>query len=80
MSNDDGKLHIVGGGKREPTPEEVLVEQAIEANRRAQNCLLAIQNELRRYQCMIEPLISISGSGKMQGNWAVIPLAVITPQ
>jgi hypothetical protein len=50
------------------------VEIGVDAQRRAQNCIIDIKNALERYQCVIEPIIQITGNGITKGSYMVIPL------
>ena len=61
---------------RKMTDSEKRVESVLESQMRAKNCLIAIQNELRRWNCKVEPVMTISSQG-IQSNWAVAPLVEI---
>ncbi len=50
-----------------------VVENAIDAKRRSENCMVDIQNVLKRWNCMINPMVIISGRG-IQPNFEIIPL------
>ncbi len=64
---------MVNGNTSKMTDSEKAVESALEAQRRAQNCLIDIQNVLKRWNCAIDPIIQISGQG-VGRSYAVIPL------
>jgi hypothetical protein len=49
------------------------VESALEAERRAQNCMVDLKNVLERWQCRINPIITISGMGVMP-KFEIVPL------
>ncbi len=54
------------------TDTERQVESAVEAQRRSKNCLVDIENVLRRWNCRIEPVMTISFQG-IQTSFAVVP-------
>ena len=56
------------------TDTEREIEIGVEANRRAQNCMIDIKNALNRWKCQIEPMVQISGSGIVKGNFMIVPL------
>jgi len=49
------------------------VELGIDAKRRADNCMVDIQNALKKWKCVIDPVVQISGSG-ISRSYAIIPL------
>ncbi len=51
------------------------VERAIGEKRRCENCLISIQNELKRWNCTIGPVITHTARG-VQAGWEIIPLQV----
>ena len=61
------------------TDSERQVESAIEADGRAKNCLIDIQNVLKRWNCRIEPIVTISSQG-IQTAFGVSPLMVVKIQ
>lgn len=61
------------------TDSERQVESAVEAQRRSKNCLVDIENVLKRWNCRIEPVITISSQG-IQTAFAVAPLMVVKIQ
>jgi hypothetical protein len=54
------------------TDTERQVESAVEAQRRSKNCLVDIENVLRRWNCRIEPIMTISFQG-IQTSFVVVP-------
>ena len=55
------------------TDTEREVRLGMDAQRRSKNCLIDIQNVLKRWNCTIDPIVQISGKG-ISGSYAVIPL------
>ena len=55
------------------TDTEKEIELGIDAQRRANNCLVDIKNTLNKWKCTIDPVIQISGQG-IARSYAVIPL------
>ena len=53
-----------------------IVEEAISSDIRAKNCLVDIQNALKRWGCRINPIIELSGMG-MKTNFQVVPMQII---
>ncbi len=53
-----------------------VVENAIDAKRRSENCMVDIRNALSRYNCAINPVCIISGRG-IQTNFEIIPLDMV---
>ena len=53
-----------------------IVEEAISADLRAKNCLIDIQRVLGRWNCRINPMVQISGTG-VSVNFQVVPLTNI---
>jgi hypothetical protein len=51
------------------------VEAAIDADRRAKNCMVDVQNALKKWNCQIEPILTLTSRG-VQGAWAVEPLMI----
>jgi hypothetical protein len=56
------------------TDAEREIRLGVDAQRRAQNCMIDIKNTLNKWKCQIEPMIQISGSGIVKGNFMVVPL------
>lgn len=56
------------------TDTERQVESAIDAERRAKNCLIDIEKVLVRWNCRIDPMVTISSQG-IQAGFGVIPLS-----
>jgi hypothetical protein len=50
------------------------VERGMDAKRRADNCLIDIQNVLKRCMCVIDPRIEISSSTGVKSSFAIVPL------
>lgn len=46
----------------------------MDAKRRADNCLIDVQNALKRWMCVIDPRIEISGSTGVKPSYAIVPL------
>ncbi len=61
------------------TDTERQVESAIESSLRSKNCLIDIENVLKRWNCRIEPVITISSQG-IQTAFGVAPLMVVKMQ
>ncbi len=55
------------------TDSEREIELGIDAQRRANNCLVDIKNVLAKWKCTIDPIIQISGQG-ISRSYAIIPL------
>ena len=55
------------------TDTEKEIEIGIDAQRRAENCLVDIKNALKKWSCTIDPIVQISGQG-IARSYAVIPL------
>ncbi len=53
-----------------------VVEEAISADIRANNCLIDIKKILERWNCRINPMVQISGAG-ISTNFQVVPLTNI---
>ncbi len=53
-----------------------VVENAIDAKRRSENCMVDIRNVLKRWNCMINPVVIISGRG-IQPQFEIIPLDMV---
>ena len=49
------------------------IELGIDAQRRANNCLVDIKNVLKKWGCTIDPIVQISSQG-IGRSYAVIPL------
>lgn len=49
------------------------VETVMEEKRRSENCMVDIQNVLKRWRCAINPMVTISGRG-IQPNFEIVPL------
>ena len=61
------------------TDSERQVESAIEAQGRSKNCLIDIENTLKRWNCRIEPVMTISSQG-IQTGYGVAPMMVVKIQ
>lgn len=61
------------------TDSERQVEEAVDAKRRADNCLIGVQNELKKWNCKIEPIMTFSSMG-IQANWGIAPMMVVKIQ
>jgi hypothetical protein len=57
------------------TDSERQVEAALDADRRSKNCLVDVQNVLKRWNCVIDPMVMVSTKGVMV-SWGVIALMV----
>lgn len=55
------------------TDTEKEIELGIDAQRRANNCLVDIKNALARWKCTLDPIVQISSQG-ISRTYAVIPL------
>ena len=55
------------------TDTEKEIELGIDAQRRANNCLVDIKNALARWKCTLDPIVQISEQG-ISRTYAVIPL------
>ena len=58
------------------TDSEIAVEMALDAKRRADNCLIDIKKILDRWGCRINPIVSVSGRG-ISANFEVVPLETV---
>ena len=61
------------------TDSERQVESVVDAQRRSKNCLVDIQNLLKRWNCRIEPIVTISSQG-IQTAFAVAPMIEVKIQ
>ncbi len=61
------------------TDAERAVEGAIEIQTRSRNCMIEIENILKRWNCKIEPVITLSSQG-IQGNWGITPIMAVKIQ
>jgi len=61
------------------TEAEKQVELAVDAQRRSKNCLVDVENVLKRWNCRIEPIVQISSKG-IQTSFAVAPLITVKMQ
>jgi len=57
------------------TDTEKQIENAVDAQRRSQNCLIDVENALKRWNCRIEPVVTISSQG-IKMAYGVAPLMV----
>ncbi len=55
------------------TDSEREIELGIDAQRRANNCLVDIKNVLAKWKCTIDPIIQISSQG-IGRSYSVVPL------
>lgn len=55
------------------TDTEKEIDLGIDAQRRANNCLVDIKNALAKWKCTIDPIMQISGQ-RISSSFAVIPL------
>ena len=62
------------------TDSERQVESAVEAQARSKNCMIDIQNILKRWNCRIEPVMTISSFQGIQANYAVVPMVEVKIQ
>lgn len=72
-----GEVKEINDGLRNGRPvtdAEKEIQLGLDAQRRAQNCMVDIKNTLAKWKCSIEPMIQISGSGIVKGNFMVVPL------
>jgi len=58
------------------TDSERQVESAIEVQGRSRNCLIDIENILKRWNCRIEPIVTISSQG-IQTGYGVAPMTEV---
>jgi len=58
---------------RKMTDTEKEVELGIDAQRRANNCLVDIKNALAKWRCTIDPIIQISSQG-IGRSYVITPL------
>ena len=63
-------------GNEPLTESERIVENRIEAEIRAKNCLLDIQNILHRWNCAINPVVEVSSMG-IRGSFQVVAMPVV---
>lgn len=61
------------------TDTERQVEGAVMAKRRADNCLIDIQNVLKRWNCRVDPMVQISGQG-IQTGFNIVPMMEVKIQ
>jgi len=61
------------------TDTERQVESAVEAQGRSKNCLIDIEKVLRRWNCRIEPIVTISSQG-IQTAFGVAPMTEVKIQ
>jgi hypothetical protein len=61
------------------TDTERQIESAIEAERRLKNCLIDVENVLKKWNCRVEPVVTISSRG-IQMTWGISPLMVVKIQ
>ncbi len=59
------------------TEAEQQIERAQEAKRRAENCMVDIKNVLQRWNCLLDPAITITGQGIAPG-YRIVPLDSIS--
>ena len=64
---------------RKMTDAERQVESAVEAQARSRNCLIDIEGVLKRWNCRIEPVVTISSQG-IQTTFGIAPLMVVKIQ
>ena len=57
----------------ESVKSDKIVEEAISADMRANNCLIDIKRILERWNCRINPMVQISGAG-INTNFQIVPL------
>lgn len=55
------------------TDTEREIELGIDAQRRANNCMVDIKNALAKWKCTIDPIVQISSQG-IGRSYVVIPL------
>jgi len=58
------------------TDAERQAELLIDADRRTKNCMIDIENALKRYGCMMDCIVTISREGVTQ-KYRVIPLVKV---
>jgi len=58
------------------TDAERRAELLIDADRRTKNCMVDIENTLKRYGCMLDCIVTISREGVTQ-KYRVIPLVKV---
>lgn len=58
------------------TDTERQVESAVEAQARSKNCVIDIENVLKRWNCRIEPIVTISSQG-IQMSWGISPMMMV---
>jgi len=63
-------------GEAPKTESEMQVEMAIDAKRRADNCMIDIKNAEKRWNCRIDPMMQISGQG-IASSYRVVPLTIL---
>jgi hypothetical protein len=56
------------------TEAEQQIESQIEAKRRTDNCMVDIQNVLKRWNCVIDPVITLSGQGIVNAGFRVVAI------
>ncbi len=61
------------------TDSERAVESAIEVQTRSRNCMIEIEGILKRWNCKIEPVITLSSQG-IQPAWGVAPIMAVKIQ
>ena len=68
------------GGRPETEQERMIrleLADAKNAQIRSQNCMIEVKAALQKWNCIIDPLVSISGKG-VNLNWAVVPIRKVT--
>ncbi len=58
------------------TEAEKAVEMRLDAERRAQNCKIDIENVLKRWGCQIDPKVQLSSAG-IRLAYGIIPQIVV---
>ncbi len=53
-----------------------VVETVLEAKRRSENCMVDIKNAEKRWHCVINPVITVSGRGILP-SYEIIPLDMV---
>lgn len=61
------------------TDTERQVESAVEAEGRAKNCLVDIERILARWNCRINPMVTVSAQG-IQAGFGIVPLMTVKIQ
>jgi len=61
------------------TDTERQVESAIEVQRRSKNCLVDIENILKRWNCRIEPVMTLTSQG-VQTAYGISPMMAVKIQ